>query len=790
MARMIHRNVLPSRRLPTGFSLIEVMVSVVVLATGLLALAALQGALARNSADAKARGAVMAALTSRMNEIRQAPPAAGKTWTMADTNPNADWVDVAATQAGASNLTVVESETTYYWKDKATGYVTTAVTKPASTFVRATLAATWAGADGTKSLSLSSDISGNIYGDGRGYPVPDPDGSASKRPIVRQSNPGNEAGVIPIAVSDDPNAASTAASNPKPLLIGQTKVVGTQFEVLSYIPEGTTSAVLTRRINTNVVKCRCSLGQSSPDTGVAGKAQWPTVWNGDKYETYPGSGDAAGVSKRAGEDPAYASSSGRRQSPLCTECCRDHHDNGSGEQYNPEGTANLYNLASGALTGPVTTGQYIVACRVIKSDGLWKTASDMYVRQYGLLATTPDSTATSISDPLQAALQAKDGAPYGGASTEYQGFIKNYLGGYLTSLATTGNAPTSAAVAKTNYEAYNSGYLENPKLITIPSASSTDERYLHARGLLVDHLSDKARTKLAKVVADCTKTNKLECLLPQLPFTTINMTELAKWSEEGGALDVVDSGTLLASNVSQPFGGRTRGMAPTGIGGAKVSSKTWSSNSGIAFSHDIPGSVNLNTDPKAELILSDTQDFSVLGGRQDGLKVAVTGYQEPLGTLTVNLTAPSSSFCNLAADGGFRCPVTGMPAVVRMNVGNFNKNVTIADAEADRVPASCVVNNVATSFMAAMPYKVSYASVWAGVNSATPTEASIAGGVATWTSPSSPLVSVTDVVNVELRGRTKQCPATYRCSNNSANVSWPTASTFTADACLADPVAN
>jgi len=74
-----------------GFSLIEVMVAVVVLATGLLAMAALQGALARNSADAKARTAVMAALASRMSEIRQQPPAAGKTWTTADA-----WVSAAA----------------------------------------------------------------------------------------------------------------------------------------------------------------------------------------------------------------------------------------------------------------------------------------------------------------------------------------------------------------------------------------------------------------------------------------------------------------------------------------------------------------------------------------------------------------------------------------------------------------------------------------------------------------------------------------------------------------------
>ena len=41
-----------------------------------------------------------------------------------------------------------------------------------------------------------------------------------------------------------------------------------------------------------------------------------------------------------------------------------------------------------------------------------------------------------------------------------------------------------------------------PLLVTIGAVSNTDYRYLHARGLYVDYLEDKARAKLSDVIAD------------------------------------------------------------------------------------------------------------------------------------------------------------------------------------------------------------------------------------------------------------------------------------------------
>ena len=53
-----------------GFSMIDVLVSIVVLATALLALAALQGALTRNNADSRARSQVAAYSEGLLDQLR------------------------------------------------------------------------------------------------------------------------------------------------------------------------------------------------------------------------------------------------------------------------------------------------------------------------------------------------------------------------------------------------------------------------------------------------------------------------------------------------------------------------------------------------------------------------------------------------------------------------------------------------------------------------------------------------------------------------------------------------
>lgn len=619
---------LPVRQRNTaGFTLIEVMIAVVVLATGLLALAAMQGALARNAADAKARGAIMAALTSRMAELRQAPPSTTGTTpvTTTFTRTNAAWVNAAALQAGADDLQVVQTVQTYRWS--AGAYVTSAVALPSSTLTRARLAASWTNADGTaKTLTVSSDLSDMIYGSGRGYNNPAANSSALVTPVIRQQNPSNIPGVIPIASGNQ----ATAASNPQPILVGRDDtLVGTRFDVLTYIPEGAT-AKISKRFDTELIKCRCKYGAVNVNEayGVAGEAQFPAVWNGDTYAVYKPSGGGVpyGRSLRAGEDPDYSGrtngnpdNSGRLQSTECTECCRDHHDQAASPvKFDPEASLDplnpgvalytKYDLNSAGTLVPQTntsSGTYVASCRVVKTGGLWRTTADMYARQFGLLKTSDVGV-----------LAAKSGVPDTSTVGTYQQYVKDYLG-QLDGSAGQATPPNDG---QSRFDAITALQAPSSIAITLSTALSEDWRYLHARGLYVDHLESAALAAIAKAIAKCPSgTAIVECILPVVPFTTINMTEMVEWTPSSSILQV-NNKSLLDFDIYEPMGGRTKAI---GNGSERTISKSLLSNSGVAVGTTISGAVDRQGDLAS---ITDNQPFlagtgGAGGGTQTPFKV-------------------------------------------------------------------------------------------------------------------------------------------------------------------------
>lgn len=586
-----------------GFSLIEVLIAVVVLATGLLALGALQASLTANAADARIRSEAVALAEIVTERLR----AEGyrRMRRIVDENSGAAWLsgegDIAELQQGSAATYAIS--------------ITGAIIPLANhaELTRVDVGVAWQDSAGqARELEMRTMVSSaSLTFDPAVITPPTPPITPVARPVVRQADPAGP-GVIPIALG---TGDSTAASNPTPVLLGtnQNVLVGTQFNVLTYTPTGDT-AVIQKRIETTVIKCACQYGAVSTNE-IYSKAQWPVVWDGDYYERYEPetSIDAPGTARPSGPRNDVT------QSPLCTECCRDRHDDPATTgvaKFDPEDTGayQKYNWSAGSLVAAVNTtdAQYVDSCRMIRLDGFWRTASDMYARQFGLLETqTIDGR------------QAKSGLPTSkvGAVEAYADFVKEYLKQYD---GTAGTPPGNAE------EMFNEPVrgLNAPDTVLINDPVPTDYRYLHARGLYVDHLEPKVRQMIADILADdgpegrCPAGSDIaDCILPYLPFTTINLTEIAKWVASDTSILTVNSGNLLASVPSEPSGSRTIGR---GLGDANNTGSVRKSNSGVAVSTDIPSAVDTGPDAQE---FEDFQKFQVAGTvwTGDDFFVRVTG---------------------------------------------------------------------------------------------------------------------------------------------------------------------
>lgn len=563
-----------------GFSLIEVMTAVVVLATGLLALASLQGSLVRNAADARTRAQVAATVEQVVETLRTDYEAIAS-------DPDVDGV---VSPAGVSNLAVAVASTEF---DGRTG--TFVPFDPAGAplnpldprYKRLSIVATWTDSGGgARTLEFDTVVSPRTSGADSSTPFRTvSDGSDGALTLTERASAADviQEGMIPIAVGD----AQSAASNPKPKVYsadGNDTRVATTFDVLTYRPDGG-DVIIRRRIENQVISCDCQYGSGDGTT-----PRWPAVWNGTAYEIYsPADGTAApGAGLNAG-------SAHDGQSPLCTRCCRDHHDSDAEgvPKFDPEATAHGHYDRDGNLVAPGSTTVYVESCRMIRIDGLWQTASDMYSRHFGLLATEND---------------ARSGVPEATAVTAYQDFVKEYLAGYATQAESIGTAPTNADAL---FDADARG-LNAPANLVILKAPPKDQRYLHARGLYVDFLGDTALEKLHSVIDNCPSgTEAVECLLPYLPFTTINVTELAFWAAKAVLGDADASSVLSVSTGSsqiydpaEPTRGRVNATGGNGEE-ADAEGRMTRSNSGVAV---VLGGI----DPTSDAVAStDRQAFEI-----------------------------------------------------------------------------------------------------------------------------------------------------------------------------------
>lgn len=692
-----------------GIGLIEVLIAVVVLAFGMLALAALQVRLVQSTADAKARSAAIALAKDKLEEFRayttidsyRAMTSSAAAEAINDSGGSLGGVDFTrswavdryAMQLSAGNPNGVFDNTV-----PLTGALNATTHAENNEFKTVTVTVQWTDATGRPNTVVLEDAIAAI----------DPQDSARNQrarqnqprgPEVRIWNPGNEAGVIPIAVGDN---SATAATNPKPVNVARAgdDSVETRFDVLTYSGLTGGTAVAQSRVETTVVGCTCTFASS---TALVYR---PTYWNGFRYvPPVPASYTA----------PARAAS-GVTQSRYCDVCCASHHDPSSvsGPKFSPRRDPHdHYNRVSGALTAsPVTTGNYVEACRLIRVDGIFDVAADLSNDFTNLLATGNGSTALNP-------------APNSSAVTSYSSFVLDYLNQRFAvpapgAPASTYNNNTSTPDPRSLAD---SAGLNSPAEIDIRTASDT--RWLHTRGLYVDFLEQDAVDAIGNAKANCqgafnagsgtfnppTAAQVRDCVLRQLPFTAINLTELGDWTPiTGPTIKVTNDDFSTSVDFTDPIRGKvTPGSNPVPNTTANAVVTTGRSNSGIAIFPDINPQDGALKDAGGNLLgyHDDAQTFRVTGsssGPPGGtFQAIVSNYNIAANDppqVGYNYSGRNDVCSATSGNNPYACTTQQgepLPWPMTVRVGNFNRSLS------DTIENPCRNNGTTV-----MPYREVY----------------------------------------------------------------------------------
>lgn len=575
-----------------GFSLIEVLISVVVLSFGILALTALQSNLIKASTDARAQSVALALAKDRLEQMRGFQSMAqylsltdsssaesvsnsnagtgrftgnlgGVTGNLGGTNFTRSWT--VKRYAIPVNTTAFVEYTT---SDTAalpapnpvagTGYLLNSEYKTVQVTVN------WTDAGGqSRSIMLEDAIAAldplDTARNQRSV------GGRARGPKVIIFDPSSDPGVIPIAVGD---GTETAATNPKPVVQARTgdDTIETRFDVLTYAALSGSKALAQAKVETTVVGCTCT------NTGTSETGYRPTYWDGFRYVP-PALASATAPARAA---------SGVTQSRYCKECCRDHHDPSgtASAKFSPRRASHTHYIPD--LSRPAAANEnYIEACRLIRVDGIFDVAADLSDDYMNLL-----DTASNGSNPV----------PHPTAVTGYQNFALDYLDARFRAQTTAAQFNNRTTPAPSTYAGAEAA---NPR--PVHNFGVSDTRWLHARGLYVDYLEPEAVDALNDAKTNCqdgpdsgTSVDAAElrdCVLRVLPFTSVNLSELAEWTTNpsgGSQIQVTNADFDTSPGFVDPVRGKVTPGSSIAAGQTPTArSRASSSNSGVAISGDI-----------------------------------------------------------------------------------------------------------------------------------------------------------------------------------------------------------
>jgi hypothetical protein len=406
---------------------------------------------------------------------------------------------------------------------------------------------------------------------------------------------------------------------------------------------------------------------------------------------------------------------------------------------------------------------YFEACRLIRVDGIFDVAADLSNDAYNLLETASDATSPTPSEA---------------GKTAYENFVLDYLQNrYVSGTAYNSRvSPTASQMAP----------LDVPASITI--ARSDDQRWLHSRGLYVDYLEQEARDAIVDAKAACrnntggdpSAADLRTCVLKVLPFTSINLTEVADWASSSTAQIMVTNNNFSAAddttNNDPVRGGVTPGTSPSNNAQANAITVAGHSTSGLLGllnTWPINSEEDPYTSPVSTLAQRDTQLFEISGGssgNNGGLFTVnfAAGFQPNSQPPVISVGLAVRQTCE-GANGGMShsCPTQGGSVPLRVE----NYTTTGEDLRA---------NPCRTDRNITMRYRIAYdvISITSGnaastVGSLNVVNNNVPGGYPTgeYTQTTVNPAADGDVLTVTMSSPTFLCPSAPVCRGNTPDYS-------------------
>lgn len=605
-----------------GFSLIEVMVALLVLALGILGIAKLQGTLIRNSSDANQRTVAASIAQQKIDDLKSFTKlSSGYTWTnaLALAAPLPAREVAYAHIAGDNNLTtytetggvilpsasVTVGSTAYslnwtvqdYWHTATLSAPTATQPVPAparSDFKKVRVTVGWNDEMGAgQSISLDTVI--DAYAPAL-TALADNSANGGLPPTVYHT-PGVAPEVIPTCVSGtcdgtDPTALKKETDNPLPEVSQNDQFSTVKFSELTYF------------YNTNAIKkqeefitvnCTCEQVAGSA-TVVAHEPAFLTLQ--EDNDGNPVIGNAAGAtvsnsSRRIGQ--RIATGQLGQQSGYCNTCCRDHHDfTGAANKYDPFRANdvahypaglngdhshfypdNLGNLVAANAVGDT----YLEACKLVLVDGIARVAQDW--KQESIKVYPESTLLTSVTD--------------------YQAYIAQFVADYVTALDTSVYPLTTPVPATV--------LANEPDDYALTEAASEQ---MISRSIYIDYMPPALVTQL-KTALD----------LELVPFHDINTTKLASWTSTASTQATVTNELLLNDNT------HSRGLTTAiAAGTPNIVANMPNSNSGFANS--------TNTDAHDIAAMNDDITLAISGTPPSSSGVSLSGTISMSGASNLN----------------------------------------------------------------------------------------------------------------------------------------------------------